>query len=207
MKKSYFLIFGVATAIVFLITPTIRYFALKFSIIDRREDRKIHSRVIARFGGLSIYFGFVFAMLMLFVLKANEMLHNFGPVWIIIMAATLILFLGFYDDIRGTNAKVKLFVQILAALVLINAGFEIKAIASPFGGPIRLGVFSVPITILWLVGITNAINLIDGLDGLAAGIVMICSFGLFTMFLCSGAILPAFFAIALAGACSDWVFY
>jgi len=204
---NYLLIFAIAGSITFLITPTIRYFALRFSIIDRKGGRKVHNKVVTRFGGVAIYVGFLFAMLTIFLTELGLEGLDFGPFWTIIMASTLILVLGIYDDAKGANAKVKLFVQILAALLLIHSGFIVKTVSNPFGPPINLGIFSIPITILWLVGITNAINLIDGLDGLAGGIIFICSVGLFFAFLLSGTIISAFFAIALAGSCLGFLRY
>jgi UDP-GlcNAc:undecaprenyl-phosphate GlcNAc-1-phosphate transferase len=132
---------------------------------------------------------------------------QFTPLWAIVMASTMILILGMYDDAKGADAKVKFFVQVLAAVLLINSGFVVKVISIPWVGPLQLGIFSIPVTVLWLVGVTNAINLIDGLDGLAAGIVFICSLGLFCKSLMLGSILPAFFAVALAGACLGFLKY
>ncbi|MFH1305483.1 MAG: MraY family glycosyltransferase [Candidatus Omnitrophota bacterium] len=203
----YVYIFAVATAIAFLITPTIRFLALKFSVIDRKNGRKVHTRIVTRFGGLGIYLGFIFAMLMVFLMRFGPENMDLTPFWTIIMASTLILFLGAYDDVKGANAKIKFSIQILASLLLINSGLVIRSITIPFLGSISLGWAGAPLTILWLVGITNAINLIDGVDGLAAGIVIICSLGLFVKFLALGSVLPAFFAVALAGACLGFLRY
>ncbi|NQT32499.1 MAG: undecaprenyl/decaprenyl-phosphate alpha-N-acetylglucosaminyl 1-phosphate transferase [Candidatus Omnitrophica bacterium] len=204
---TYFLVFAIACGITFLITPTIRYVGLKFSVIDKKNTRKIHTKIVTRFGGLGIYIGFIFALLTLFTVRFGFGNLEFTSLWAIVMASTMILILGMYDDARGADAKVKFFVQILAAVLLINSGFLVKVISIPWGGALHLGIFSIPVTILWLVGVTNAINLIDGLDGLAAGIVFICSLGLFCKFLMFGAFLPAFFAVALAGACLGFLKY
>ncbi|MFH1305557.1 MAG: MraY family glycosyltransferase, partial [Candidatus Omnitrophota bacterium] len=155
----------------------------------------------------SMYLGFIFAMFMVFLMRFGPKSMDFTPFWTIIMASTLILFLGAYDDVKGANAKIKFSIQILASLLLINAGLVIYSINIPFFGSVSLGWWGIPLTILWLVGITNAINLIDGVDGLAAGIVLICSLGLFVNFLVMGSILPAFFAVALAGACLGFLRY
>ena len=120
---SYFLIFALAVAITFLITPSVRYFALRFSIIDRKGTRKIHNKVITRFGGLAIYIGFTFAMLAVFSMGFGLEKTDFASLGIVITASTLILFLGIYDDVRGAKAWVKFSVQILAALLLIESGF------------------------------------------------------------------------------------
>jgi UDP-GlcNAc:undecaprenyl-phosphate/decaprenyl-phosphate GlcNAc-1-phosphate transferase len=205
---GYILVFATACAITFLVSPIVRFFALKFSILDRKGERSVHNRVITRFGGLGIYAGFVFAMLLAYVMRDTRSMPNFNPLLLVMMAATLMLVLGVYDDAKsGVNPVVKFGAQILAALLLINAGFVIRRIGSPFGGMIDLGLLSVPVTVLWLVGITNAINLIDGLDGLAVGIVLICSLGMFFSFIFLGFFPAAFFAIALAGACLGFLRY
>ncbi|MFH1309494.1 MAG: MraY family glycosyltransferase [Candidatus Omnitrophota bacterium] len=204
---TYLFIFMIACGITFLITPTIRYMALKFSVIDRRNARKIHTRIVTRFGGIGIYIGFIFAILSLFLMQFGVNSANSKPLWAIIMASTMILILGMYDDAKGADAKVKFFVQILATFLLINAGFKIDIVGNPWGDPLNLGIFSIPVTVLWMVGITNAINLIDGLDGLAVGIAFICAMGLFVKFLIVGLVLPAFFAVSLAGACLGFLRY
>lgn len=205
----YILIFAIAAVVTFLITPTIRYFALKFSLVDRRNNRKPHNRVITRFGGLAIYIGFVFAMIYVFTSSSNLGLvqQDLSNYIVVIIASSLILILGIFDDAKGANALIKFSIQILAALILVQSGFIVRIISNPFGSPIELGVFSIPVTILWLVGITNAVNLIDGLDGLAAGIVFIVSFSMFWMSFLTGQIMPALFAIALAGACLGFLRY
>ncbi|MCK4859030.1 MAG: undecaprenyl/decaprenyl-phosphate alpha-N-acetylglucosaminyl 1-phosphate transferase [Candidatus Omnitrophica bacterium] len=198
---NYLLIFAVAATVTLLITPSIRYLALKFSIIDRKKTAKDHNRIVTRFGGIAIYIGFMFAMLTAFITEFSLFRSDFIPFAIIILVASLILILGICDDAKGVSPRLKFAIQILAALILIKSGFIVRMVSNPFGGPIKLGIFAVPFTMLWLVGITNAINLIDGLDGLAAGIVLISSLGLFFIFLVSAMIIPAFFAMALAGSC------
>ena len=204
---SYFLIFATACAITFLVTPSIRYFALRYSIIDRKGGRKIHDKVVTRFGGFAIYLGFVYAMITAFYTEPSIGGVNFQLFRKILLASTLVMILGIYDDVRGANRWTKIAVQVLAALILIRVGLMIRIVSNPFGNPIHLGVFSGVVTVLWLVGVTNAINLIDGLDGLAAGIVFFCSLGLFFVLTVSGQYMPAFYAMALAGACLGFLRY
>jgi len=203
----YLLIFLIAAAVALLVTPTIRAVALKLELVDMRSKRKVHNRIITRFGGLAIYIGFVFAMATVFVLNAQAENLDFQSYIVIMMASSLILILGLFDDARGANAFIKFSVQILAAFMLIQYGFVVRFISNPFGDPILLGPWSVPVTLLWLVGITNAINLIDGLDGLAAGIVFIVCSALFCIYIATETYMPAFFAIALAGACLGFLRY
>lgn len=199
--------FVLSAVVTVIVIPTIRYFALKLTIVDQRSKRKIHNRIVTRFGGLAIYAGFIFAMINVFLFNSRIDQQDFLGYMALIIASTLILLLGLFDDVKGANAFIKFSVQILAAWILIQAGFIVKYISNPFGDSIVLGIFAIPFTILWLIGITNAINLIDGLDGLAAGIVFIVSGSMAWMFIASGCLMPAFFAIALAGACLGFLRY
>jgi UDP-GlcNAc:undecaprenyl-phosphate GlcNAc-1-phosphate transferase len=204
---SYSLVFAIACAITFLITPSIRYFALRYSIVDRKGGRKVHEKVVTRFGGLAIYLGFVYAMITAFYTEPSIGGADFRLFRTIMLASTLVMILGMYDDVRGANRWTKIAVQVLAALIMIKVGLVIRIVNNPFGSPIRLGMFSGVVTVLWLVGVTNAINLIDGLDGLAAGIVFFCSLGLFFVLTITGQYMPAFYAMALAGACLGFLRY
>lgn len=204
---SYFLIFATACAITFLITPSIRYFALRYSIMDRKGARKVHEKVVTRFGGLAIYLGFLYAMVTALYTEPSIGAADVALFRVIALASTLVLILGIYDDVRDAGKWIKIAVQVLAALILIRVGLVIRIVSNPLGPPIHLGVFSVAVTVLWLVGITNAINLADGLDGLAAGIVLFSSLGLFYVLLVTGEKMAAFYAMALAGACLGFLRY
>lgn len=204
---SYLLIFAIALVMTYLIVPSIRYSALRFSLVDRKSARKVHSKVVTRFGGFAMYIGFIFAIGAVFVLGVDVTKGDVRSLLTILMASTLMLILGIYDDARGANAFTKFSVQILAALLLVKSGVLVQVISNPFGLQFALGFFSIPITVLWLVGVTNAINLIDGLDGLAAGIVFINAITLFFVYVLSGLVMPAFFAAALAGACLGFLPY
>jgi UDP-GlcNAc:undecaprenyl-phosphate GlcNAc-1-phosphate transferase len=87
------------------------------------------------------------------------------------------MFVGWVDDVRGISPKIKLLGQVAASLILIWGGFYVEFITNPFsdGGIISLGIFSIPVTILWLTGVSNAVNLVDGLDGLSAGVSAIAA--------------------------------
>ncbi len=150
----------------------------RFSIFDAPHSRKIHTAPVLTLGGLSFIATFYLMIIGGFILYpslANQILyHNIAA---LLTSQILIIGIGIYDDIKGLKAGIKFLFQIASSIILIYfLGFSINVLTNPFGGEIDLGIFSVPLTILWLVGITNAINLIDGLDGLAAGIVLISSF-------------------------------
>ena len=181
----YFFIFAISFIIVFLITPTIRYIGLKFYAIDKRNHRKIHKKIVTKLGGLAIYFGFLGGLLIAPVFDIVFFKVHIFKIMGLIICSTLMLILGMYDDFHGSKALQKLVIQILISLLLIKIGFSLQRIIIPGLIDINLGILSVPLTILWLIGITNAINLIDGLDGLAAGIVAIAA-----LFFCLYGLLP-----------------
>lgn len=154
-----FFIAGIAT---FFLTFPVKSIALRLGILDIPNRRKIHVKSTARFGGFAIFLG---VMLGLIYLQPN---HEHMPE--IITGAIVIVLTGALDDKYSIRPVVKLTGQLIAASFLISSGLIIEKITLPLIGVIDLGFFSVLITVLWIVGITNAINLIDGLDGLATGV-------------------------------------
>lgn len=145
-----------------LVTPLVKNFAIKIGATDKPNSRKVHQKVMPRLGGLAIYISFLAG----FVFLQPE-----SPYLIpILLGSFVIIVTGIVDDIIELSAKWKLAGQILAAGIVIAGGVQVEFINLPFEGQLDLGWFAVPLTLLWIIGITNAINLIDGLDGLAAGV-------------------------------------
>lgn len=145
-----------------LVTPLIKKFALAIGATDKPNKRKVHLKIMPRLGGLAIYISFIIGFLIL---------QPESPYKIpILIGSVIIIITGFLDDLFDISAKWKFFGQVIAALVVILNGVDIDFINLPFGGQMEFGIFTIPLTIIWIVGITNAINLIDGLDGLAAGV-------------------------------------
>jgi len=145
-----------------LITPYIKRFAIKIGATDKPNSRKVHQKIMPRLGGLAIFISYMIGYL-IFV-PENEYKYP------ILVGSIIIIITGILDDLFEISARWKLVGQIIASLVVILYGVDIDFINLPFGGQIEFGMFTIPLTILWIVGITNAINLIDGLDGLAAGV-------------------------------------
>ncbi|MDD5129547.1 MAG: MraY family glycosyltransferase [Candidatus Omnitrophica bacterium] len=168
---DYFFIIAVAFIIVFLITPNIRYAALKFYVIDKVGHRKIHKKLVTKLGGLAIYLGFLGGIFTLVVFDLLFFKINFYPLTSLLIASSLMLILGIYDDFQGSGAWIKFSIQVIVSLLVIKSGFILESVFIPGFIDLKLGIFSIPVTLFWLVGITNAANLIDGLDGLAAGII------------------------------------
>jgi|SRR3712207_750348 len=160
----------------FILTPLIKILATKINAIDVPKDkRRIHKKPIPLLGGLAIYLAFLCTVL----LKKGPLTRSeIG----ILIGATVIVIGGFLDDKYELKPSLKLFFQILSAIILIIFNLRIVNITNPFSevSPwLNVGVLSIPLTIVWVVGITNAINLIDGLDGLAAGVALISCITLF----------------------------
>jgi len=146
-----------------LLTPLVRRLAFKIGAVDAPNYRKVHSRIMPRLGGLAIYLSFLIGLL---VFRPDS-----EYTLAIVLAATVIIVTGILDDMYEISAKAKMIGQLIAAVIIVFfGGIQIEMINLPFGGVMDFGLLSIPLTILWIVGITNAINLIDGLDGLAAGV-------------------------------------
>ncbi|AKO94730.1 MULTISPECIES: glycosyltransferase family 4 protein [Priestia] len=150
-----------------LLTPLVKKLAFVVGATDKPNKRKVHQRIMPRLGGLAIFFSFIIGFL---IMQPD---NKFA--WPIVLGSIIIIITGVLDDIIELSAKYKLAGQLLAAAVVVIYGdVKVVSINLPFDGMLHFGFLSIPITILWIVGITNAINLIDGLDGLAAGVSSIC---------------------------------
>jgi UDP-GlcNAc:undecaprenyl-phosphate GlcNAc-1-phosphate transferase len=178
---TWFLIFLIPFIIALLSTPLVRLFAFKVKAVDIPSERKVHHNPMPRLGGLAIFVAVTVALRLFTDLTE-------GPLLWIYLGSIIIITLGIVDDIKPLSAKVKLLFQTLAAGVVVYGGITIDFINIPLTdrvldfGPIG----SYIITILWIVGITNALNLIDGLDGLATGVASISLASIFVMALIMG---------------------
>ncbi|MCQ6276838.1 undecaprenyl/decaprenyl-phosphate alpha-N-acetylglucosaminyl 1-phosphate transferase [Bacillus sp. V3B] len=146
-----------------LITPLVIKLAFKIGATDRPNHRKVHQKIMPRLGGLAIYISFLLGV---FIFDPSKEYHPY-----ILLGSFVIIITGILDDIFELTAKIKFFAQIIAALIVVmGGGIQVEFINLPFGGQVDFGFLSIPFTIFWIVAVTNAINLIDGLDGLAAGV-------------------------------------
>lgn len=145
-----------------LLTPFVKKLAIKIGATDKPNERKVHTKIMPRLGGLAIVISFLIGT---YVFIANPL-----DIWPIIAGGVMIAIIGILDDIYQLSAKVKFLGQIIAAAIPVLSGTQIEFFAVPNGDIIHFGWFAIPLTIFWIVAITNSINLIDGLDGLAAGV-------------------------------------
>ena len=182
-----------AGLIAFTMTPPVRVLAFRIGAVDIPLDqRRMHKKPIPRIGGLAIFFGFT-ASTMIFCNPTKELL----TIWI---GGFVLVALGILDDVFRLPAMLKFVVQIGAAVIAVVNGVVIDHI-SIGGNYVMFGVWRIPITILWIVGLTNAINLIDGLDGLACGVSAISSASLFCVVLLNGDLHSAMITAILTASC------
>ncbi len=172
---AIFLISSLAAFIVLLTTPRVRQLALRFAIGDHPGERKIHAGFIPRLGGVSIIAGFAVALAAVALLNPEMFAAPSLSLPVLAIATLFIVMLGVFDDIYGIGSLGKLIVQTAASGLVVYSGLQLEYLSLPFVGSLQLGMWSIPITFLWLIGVTNAVNLLDGLDGLACGVAAIVS--------------------------------
>lgn len=194
-----------------LLTPLIRRWSKAHGLYDRPDNgRKNHVRAVPRLGGVALYAAFLLPLLVaLFAWSCLAARVRQGPGSLVglLAAGTLIFFMGVADDLRGMSPWAKLFVQVLAALIAFGCGYRITLITNPFGAPFSLGLSSLPVTLLWIIGITNALNLIDGLDGVASGVMVFAGGATLVCAMAIGNELVVCFLSALVGANLGFLVY
>lgn len=192
----------IAAMVSLVSTPLVKKLAHRVGAIDiPKDDRRVHKTPIPRLGGLAIYLGFVLSVLIFFQIN-QEILG-------MIIGSTIIVLMGIVDDIKPLSAKLKLAIQIIAAYILVRFGIQIDFVTN-FLNPdkvVYLGIFTVPLTIFWIVGITNTVNLIDGLDGLAAGISAIAAITLSYVAFVNNFHEAAILTLIIAGSCIGFLPY
>lgn len=218
LDKMHFPGFLIAMSIAWWLTPEIRARALKLGLVDKPgEERRIHKVPIPRLGGVAIFISILFTVTTLVAIAGKLPKDARGAEGIlgIAVGGTLVFVLGLLDDLESLRARDKFVVQILAACAAYSLGVRIKSIPIPLnmnldlgfttitgGVPIELGMLSLPITVIWLVGVANAVNLIDGMDGLAAGVSAISALTIWSVALGESINRPyaALMAAVVAGA-------
>jgi UDP-GlcNAc:undecaprenyl-phosphate/decaprenyl-phosphate GlcNAc-1-phosphate transferase len=169
------------------------------------DARRIHAVPTPRLGGLAIAAAILLVAWISRLLPGPAALLDPRPLIGLTCASLPILALGVTDDRRHVGPWVKLAVQACAAMVLVEFGYGIPLLTNPFGPTIELGAFNAPLTVLWVLVITNAINLIDGLDGLASGVVAIACVSLWVVARVHADFYVMFFASMLIGACAGFL--
>jgi UDP-GlcNAc:undecaprenyl-phosphate GlcNAc-1-phosphate transferase len=193
--RGYLLVLAVAVATTLLTTPLVRRLAVRIGAVVAPDDRRVHTRPTPTLGGLAMYLGFLAAM------GVATRIDQFDPVFRtssealgVVLGATIMFIVGMVDDLRDSSPPAKLAGQALAGSVLTLFGVTMLYFRIPFGENVALSPDLAPlVTVVWIIGMANAINLIDGLDGLAAGIVAIAAgaFALYSDRLFDEGLLPA----------------
>ncbi len=183
----------------FCCTPLIRVLAYRLHAVDiPKDNRRMHKVPTPRMGGVAIFAGIILTILAFFDMTPST--------WAMIFGTLIMVLMGVFDDIYSLNALLKLVVQILAALVVALNGIDIEAVN--IGGEMHpVGKWSILITVAWIVALTNAMNLIDGLDGLACGVSVISSVSLLFVTLIKGEVQSAFITAIIIGACMGFMPY
>ena len=159
---------GLALLISLLLVPFVAKLAVKIGAVDKPNARKVHSKLMPRMGGLAIYLSFFIVLFL-----SHDMTRQHIGLFV---GGTVLILVGIIDDMKDIPAKVKLLGQIAAACIVVASGVRVEFMTNfILGGMLPLYIFSAPFTVIWIVAIINAVNLIDGLDGLAAGTSIIAA--------------------------------
>jgi UDP-GlcNAc:undecaprenyl-phosphate/decaprenyl-phosphate GlcNAc-1-phosphate transferase len=178
--RAYLIVGAIAAGVTLVATPLVRLFAIRFGIIDRPSDRKVHPVPSPTSGGIAMYLGFVVALGCATFMPTFAEVRGGSYPTAALVTCTLIVALGVVDDAKGIRALTKLTGQIFAGGVLVLLGVQLLYVPLPGQTTLFLsGDLSVVLTIVYVVAIVNAVNLVDGLDGLAAGVVAIAAGVLF----------------------------
>ena len=182
-----------------ILTPLVKQYSIYCGAYAKENKRTVHHGKISRIGGVAIYLAFIITMA-IFV-KADRQIKG------LVIGSSIMFFTGLIDDLIDIKPLVKLTLEVIAALVLIYFGISVDIIRLPLGIQIDTGIISFIFTIIWVAGITNAVNLIDGLDGLAVGVSSIAAITMLAVALLTGNMPIAITMAALAGACIGFMPY
>jgi UDP-GlcNAc:undecaprenyl-phosphate GlcNAc-1-phosphate transferase len=208
-EQYYFIAFFLSVAVVWWSTPIIKRVGLKAGYVDKPDARKMHQRPMVRLGGVSIFAGSLTALIVVWSLGGFGVLppNREWEVWGVTLGGLAFFSIGLIDDLFSLSPISRLVAQTGVSSLVWTMGVRIDFVTLPFMSLVHLEWLSLPITVLWLVGMANAINWIDGLDGLAAGVCGICAVVLFVLCLFMEQSAAALIAVALAGGALGFLRY
>ena len=209
IQLYHLIAFLISVTVVLWTIPDVKTVGLKLGIVDKPNARKIHNNPVVRVGGVSIFAGTMIALLMVWRLGGFDTV-SFPEQEVIgglILGSVCFFLIGFADDLLSLSSGSRLFMQMIVATVTWFMGLQIDFLSIPFLGLINLGWLSLPISVIWLVGMANAINWIDGVDGLAAGVSGIAAVVMLIVTLFMDQTAAALIAAALAGAALGFLRY
>lgn len=198
----------VAAIVALLVTPAARRLALLVGAIDAPDARKIHVEPVPRLGGLAVITAIILGFLLVqyggrFSNRVLDQRLLFGMA----LGVTPVLLISLLDDVRGIRAWPKFLAHTAGAILALVAGVRLEPVVHLFGQQIEIGVVAIPLTLLWLVGITNAFNIVDGLDGLSSGLALISAISLGSVSIIVGKYDMAVAAFIIAGALAGFLPY
>lgn len=210
--NTYLVLFIIAMCSSFALTPVVRRVSQRFGWLDvPRDERRVHQRAVPRLGGIAVFASVAITLATLPLvdnLVTQELRTNVPRLLAVLVPATLVFLFGVYDDLRGTDARLKFIAQGSASVLLYLMGGRVEALTIPFVGSVELPTaISFVLTVVWTVGITNAFNLIDGMDGLAGGAALFASLVMLAVALMLGHPLVVVVTLALAGALIGFLRY
>lgn len=208
--KTYLCVYLGSAFLAMVITPAVVWLARRLNAVGIPGIRDVHTKPIPRIGGVAIFVSATSIALAVFFLQ-NAIGDAFGEIQIkvitLLSAAAFVFVVGLIDDIKGLRARMKLLAQLAAATIVCAVGIRIKSVTVADWLMLDFGWFSWPLTILWVVGITNAVNLSDGLDGLAAGIAAIACGVIAILAVHEGQVVMAVLMLALLGSLTSFLFF
>jgi UDP-GlcNAc:undecaprenyl-phosphate/decaprenyl-phosphate GlcNAc-1-phosphate transferase len=205
---------GLAAGIAYLLTPIVQRAALRHGAAHAPRARDIHQEPVPRWGGVAIYLAFLAALVVSIAVvhlwfgravRWPTLMAGFG----VFLGGTLLSLIGAWDDLKDLSAGKQMITQVICALIVIPFGVKIEFLTDPFqpGHMIYLGLWAYPVTLIWIVAVTNAINWIDGMDGLAAGVCAIAAMTLAVMAVQSRQPALALLAASLCGSLLGFLRY
>jgi UDP-GlcNAc:undecaprenyl-phosphate GlcNAc-1-phosphate transferase len=201
----YVIGFVAACALAVLLTPIVKKFAIWVGAVAVPNHRSVHTKIMPQMGGLAIFFAFIGAY---FIIAPATASFNMDVAMALLIGGAVIILVGALDDRFVLSPKVKLLGQFAAAGVVVYFGLAVDFVQLPFGGPIDLNQWvGIPLTILWIVGVTNAVNLIDGLDGLSAGVSGIATATIMVLSIMMGNYSVALICAVLLGSIVGFLFF
>jgi len=202
--KTYLLLFVISTCTSLVLTPVVSRVCRRFGWLDEpRDQRRVHEIAVPRLGGTAIFAAILLALTSLLFTNnqiTQSIMANSAQLLTVLGPAAIIFMIGIYDDFHGTNAKTKFMGQLLAGLLFCAMGGGIQVLSVPLVGSIELHpIVGGALTLLWTIGISNAFNLIDGMDGLATGAALFAALVLLVVSLTLGNPLITVMAVVLCG--------
>lgn len=203
----YFLIYAASLLLSLMLTSLVIWLGKRLKLADGTNVRKIHRIPVPRIGGVAVYISAFSVALLVLSLSSRTEDETLTKMYVLALGATIVSFLGLADDIKSLRARLKLFVQLAAATLVYGGGIRVGSIAVAEWSPIDLQWFAWPLTVLWIVGITNAVNLSDGLDGLATVLSMIACAVIMLLAFTSDQTSIAVLMLAMLGALAGFLWF